>query len=135
MRPAAFCMLVLMVSCSNRTAIPNDVLPPDSMQVIMRDVVMASEYSGQFVAKDTTQKDKTKANQDLLDRIFQIHHISRESFKHSLLFYESRPDLNQKIFDSLSAYANREQKDLYRPKPIIRPVTKPVVKPVIHPAH
>jgi hypothetical protein len=126
MRLVAVFIIVVMVSCSNRTAIPSDVLPPDSMQVVMKDMVMASQYSVQYIEKDSLIKDKTKANQELLDKVFQIHHISREAFKHSLLFYESRPDLNKKVFDSLSAYANRQQKDLYRPKPLVKPTIRPV---------
>jgi hypothetical protein len=126
MRGVAVIILVLMCSCSNRTAIPSDVLPPDSMQVVMKDLVLASQYSVQYLEKDTLIKDKAKANQELLEKVFQIHHISRNVFKHSLLFYESRPDLNKKIFDSLSAYANRQQKDLYRPKPLVKPTIRPV---------
>jgi hypothetical protein len=126
MRLVAVIILVLMCSCSNRTAIPSDVLPSDSMQVVMKDLILASQYSVQYLEKDSLLKDKARANQELLEKVFQIHHITREAFKHSLLFYESRPDLNKKIFDSLSAYANRQQKDLYRPKPLVKPTIRPV---------
>ena len=86
------------------------------MQKILYDVIMADQYAAGYLAKDSTKKDKAKANQDLLETVFKIHHVTKEEFKESLHFYESRPDLNQKIFDSLAAYGNRNRQELYRPK-------------------
>jgi hypothetical protein len=116
----------LLAACSGRTDIPGNIIPPDSMQRILKDVIMASEYSALYLSKDSLKKDKVKANQDLMEAVFQIHHISKESFMESLHFYESRPDLNKKIFDSLSAYANRKRQELFVPKPLPRPATAPV---------
>ena len=96
------------------------------MQVILKDVIMAEQFSAVYLIKDSVKHDKVKANQDLLEVIFKIHHISKESFRESLLFYESRPDLNKKIFDSLSAYGNRRRVELYAPKPLTKPVALPV---------
>jgi hypothetical protein len=126
MRPVAILLLVFFVSCSNRTGIPGDIIPPDSMQVVMKDIIMASQYASQYISRDSLKKDKAKANQELLDDIFRMHHITREAFKQSLGFYESRPDLSKKIFDSLSAYANRHQKELYRNQSTIQPRKLPI---------
>ena len=115
MRLAPLVLFAFIISCSNRTGIPKDILPPDSMELVMRDVLMASQYSAQYLAKDSLKPDKWKANQQMLEDIFKIHHITKETFKQSLKFYESRPDLNKKIFDSLSVYVNQHQKDLYAP--------------------
>ena len=114
-------MVVFFAACSNRTGIPNDIIPPDSMGKIMKDVILADEYSINYLSKDSLQKDKLLANEQLLEGIFKIHHISRQNFQTSLKFYESRPDLNKKIFDSLSAYANRHKTDVYLPKKLILP--------------
>jgi hypothetical protein len=116
-----FILLLFFASCSNRTEIPKDIIPPDSMRRIMKDIIIAGEYSEQFVSKDSTRPDKKKANQELFDAIFKIHHTTREEVKKSLSFYESRPDLNKKIFDSLAADANRRRTELYMPKPIKQP--------------
>jgi hypothetical protein len=115
-------IFILMTACSDRTGIPKDILPPDSMEVILKDVIMAEHYSYQYLSKDSLIRDKVKANQDLLEAIFKVHHITRATFRESLNYYESRPDLNKKIFDSLSAYANRRKVDLYAPKPLIKPL-------------
>jgi hypothetical protein len=118
--------LCVLVACSDRESIPNDIIPPDSMQKVMYDVIMADGYSTLHISKDSLQRDKVKANQELLEEVFAIHHITREKFKESLHFYESRPDLNKKMFDSLSAWANRHRTDFYKPKPVLKPVVTPV---------
>jgi hypothetical protein len=122
-----FFVLLILTGCSDRTGIPNDIIPPDSMQSIMKDVIMAEEYSTLFIIhKDSLNRDKVKANQDLLETVFKIHHTTKESFRASLRFYESRPDLNKKIFDSLSAYANRHRSELYMSRPLPKPGILPV---------
>ena len=118
-------IFVFMNACSNRTDIPKDIIPPDSMQGIMKDVIMAEQYSATYITRDTLRHDKVKANQDLMEEIFKMHHTTRASFKGSLEFYESRPDLNKKIFDSLVAYANRHKTELYAPKPLPKPKMVP----------
>ena len=121
-----YSILVLMTACSNRTDVPGDIIPPDSMQKILKDVIMAEEYSSVYINRDSLRRDKLTANQDLLEAIFKIHHTSKEEFRKSLVFYESRPDLNKKIFDSLAAFANRHRADLYAPKPLTKPASVPV---------
>jgi hypothetical protein len=118
--------LFFLTACTNRTSIPNNIIPPDSMQMIMLDVIEANDYSSLYITKDSLKKDKVLANQELLEAVFKIHHVTKKDFQESLKFYESRPDLNKKIFDSLAAYANRHRPELYRPKPPVKPKVKPV---------
>jgi hypothetical protein len=125
-RLTVFFLAVFITACSNRTGIPNDIIPPDSMYIIMKDVIIANEYSVQYLSKDSLRRDKLKANQDLFEAIFKLHHTTRAEFKNSLNFYESRPDLNKMIFDSLAAYASRHKADLYTPKPYAQPLHGPV---------
>jgi hypothetical protein len=117
-------ILILMAACSNRSSVPGDIIPMDSMTVIMKDIIIANEYAQTYIPKDSTKKDKILANQQLLEGVFKIHHITRESFQNSYRFYESRPDMNKTIFDSLSAYANRHRVDLYRPLKTPKPIPK-----------
>jgi hypothetical protein len=111
-----------LAACSDRSSIPSDIIPPDSMQKIMKDVIIAGEYSAQYIVKDSLKPDKIKASEDLMETVFKIHHTTREEFKKSLSFYESRPDLNKIIFDSLAADANRHRAELYAPRPIVKPI-------------
>jgi hypothetical protein len=117
-----FFIVILFAACSNRSRVPGNIIPLDSMTVIMKDVIITNEYSMAYVTKDSLKKDKILANQQLLEGVFKIHHITRESFQNSLRFYDSRPDMNKLIFDSLSAYANRHKTELYRPLKIPKPI-------------
>ena len=130
-RLPVFLLCMLMAACSNRSDIPSEIIPPDSMQQIMKDISMADNYSLDYMAKDSTKPNKLKASQDLLEIIFRLHHTSVGEFKKSLEFYESRPDLSKKIFDSLVADGNRHRADNYLPKGITTGThpTPPVVKP------
>jgi hypothetical protein len=135
--------IFFVFSCVDRTGIPDDIIPMESMQKIMADIILANNYSSDFLQKDTTKKDKVQANQDLMAIVFKIHHTTAADFKKSLVFYESRPDLSKKIFDSLEAYNSRHRKDDYKPgathpvkKPPLGRDGKPVLpngKPVITP--
>lgn len=128
-RMIIFGMILWLASCTNRTSIPANIIPLDSMQKIMKDLIVAGEYSIEYISKDSTKRDKVKANQDLLETIFKIHYTTKDIFKKSLSFYESRPDLNKIIFDSLAADANRHRPELYAPKkPPIRIKALPVKK-------
>jgi hypothetical protein len=128
-----FFLIVFLTACSNRTSIPKNIIPPDSMQKIMMDVMRAQQYADQYISKDTLKRDKTKADQELLENIFKIHRVTRKSFTESLHFYESRPDLNKMIFDSLAVYVNNHRPELYLPKSGVKPVVNPVIKPMIKP--
>ena len=124
-RLPVFFIMILFVACSNRSGIPEGIIPLDSMTVMMKEMIMVNEYSMGYLVKDSLKKDKILANQALLEGVFKIHHISRETFEKSLRFYDSRPDMNKIIFDSLSAYANRHRADQYRPMKITKPVPTP----------
>ena len=93
------------------------------MTMIMKDIIVANEFAMINIPKDSTKKDKVLANQQLLDGVFKIHRVSRESFQTSFHFYESRPDMNKTIFDSLSAYANRHKNELFRPMKIPKAIS------------
>ncbi len=117
-----FFIVFYQAACSSRTSVPEDIIPPDSMQKIMKDMIIAGQYSIQYIAHDSLKPDKVKASEDLMEAIFKIHHTTRAAFKKSLGFYESRPDLNKMIFDSLAADANRHRTELYTPRPVVKPV-------------
>jgi|SRR5450432_3790403 len=111
-----YCFLLLIFSCNNHHGVPSDVLPIDSMQKIMKDVILADQYATTFIMRDTSKRDKIKANQDLFEIIFKIHHTSKEEFQRSLAFYESKPDLNRRIVDSLAEDGNRRRGEIYMPR-------------------
>jgi hypothetical protein len=88
-----------MFGCKQKT-IPENVLPPDKMQAVLWDVLQADEMINYYSPADSTYKSLEK-HIELFQTIFQVHHITKEAFKKSLGFYESRPDMLKTILDSM----------------------------------
>jgi len=104
-------MLCMLVSCASDDDIPSSVISLEQMKFIMYDVLRAQELATLTNATDTTQAKLKGA--ELLQQVFTIHKITREDFYKSFSFYESHPDQNKILFDSISAYANRKRQDMY----------------------
>ena len=52
----------------------------------MKDMIMADEYSLQYISKDSPKTDKIQANQNLLEAVFKIHHITERNIQKKLWF-------------------------------------------------
>ena len=101
MRSFLFIILIILTfGCIQDKKIPKDILPQNEMRKIMWDLMRADAYVADFIMKDSTRNQKAESA-ILYEKIFDIHATSREAFKKSLAFYESRPDLFKAISDSL----------------------------------
>ena len=100
MRFFLFIIITLNFACIKGNKIPKDVIPQNQMRKIMRDLMRADAYVTDFVMKDSTRNQKEESTK-LYERIFDIHATTLETFKKSLVFYQSRPDLFKAISDSL----------------------------------
>ncbi|HVF82317.1 MAG TPA: DUF4296 domain-containing protein [Flavisolibacter sp.] len=89
-----------VLSCAQGTSVPEEILPPPKMEAVLYDVISADELADFSVMRDSTYRVLSKRT-SLYDSIFSFHSIDKESFKKSLQFYQGRPDLLKKIFDSL----------------------------------
>jgi hypothetical protein len=90
---------LLLISCSG-SKVPKDVLPPQKMQAVLWDAMLADEMADYYGLKDSSLNILSR-HAELYQKIFAIHKISKDDFKKSLRFYESHPDLLKPIFDSL----------------------------------
>lgn len=107
-------LMLVLVACTNKDKIPNDVLPREEMEKVMWDMVQADRFSTQFLERDSVAKKDIKTeNLKLYEKVFQVHKITREEFIHSFQFYLSRPDINKVLFDTMAARANRRRADVY----------------------
>jgi hypothetical protein len=93
-------LIVLTFGCIQDKKIPKDILSQNEMRKIMWDLVRADAYVSTFIMKDSTKNQKTESA-ILYEKIFDIHSTTQETFKKSLAFYQSRPDLFKAISDSL----------------------------------
>jgi hypothetical protein len=112
-RGLVFVLIVnVFIACtSGDTKIPKDVLPVDKMKLIVWDLTQAGAYANYLKEKDTSTK---HLNTMYMAEVLKLHHISKEDFFKSFKFYQSDPSLNKVLFDSVSAYAQRQRPEIYK---------------------
>ncbi|MFL5771803.1 MAG: DUF4296 domain-containing protein [Flavisolibacter sp.] len=123
MRNRFILITVLFLSCS--TPLPKDVLPPEQMKIVLWDVLRADELADYKLMTDTSLN-RIQTYIGYYQEILNIHRISREKFRKSLVYYENHPGLFKVVLDSLQNYADRQQKadSLHQEKPS-HPVSVP----------
>lgn len=116
-------LMLTVSSCSDKNSVPSGVLRHDKMEAVMWDVIQSEQYSAAYLAKDSAHIHLKQENLRLYDEVFRLHQVSREEFRKSYLYYMSRADLAQVLFDSLLAKGNRLRTESYSRS--FRPVTTP----------
>src|SRR4030095_1503210 len=109
-------LIILTFGCIQDKKIPKDILSQNEMRKIMWDLMRADAYVSTFIMKDSTKNQKAESA-ILYEEIFDIHSTTQETFKKSLAFYESRPDLFKAISDSLRTDERKAQEYQDEKKP------------------
>lgn len=78
------------------------------MRKIIWDLMRADAYVADFIMKDST-RDRKAESAVLYQKVFAIHSTTQETFRKSMAFYESRPDLLKIITDSLRSDEKKVQ--------------------------
>lgn len=107
-------LMVTVMSCRSGTP-KEELLVPDSMKVIMWDMMRADEIYLRILAKDTTADDR-KENIRLYEQVFALHKITKKQFDSSYRYYASHPNLFKRLLDSLDTYAISERSKLFKKK-------------------
>ena len=110
-----FCILVCIVSCSGELKAPKDLIPVTKMESVMWDMVHADRFATTFITRDSLKLNVKAETFKLYDQVFQLHKISQDQFVASYKYYLSRPDLSQKIFDSVASKASKARIDASKP--------------------
>ncbi|MDZ4071165.1 MAG: DUF4296 domain-containing protein [Sediminibacterium sp.] len=107
------CLMGTIIGCSND--VDGRIIPMDSMQVIMWDMMKADEV---FIRKLVADTNATKNKEDvkLYETVFRIHKISKDRFFESYRYYEAHPILMKEIIDSIDSKSNRERIERYSGK-------------------
>jgi hypothetical protein len=106
---AFFCFII---SCTPEDKkVPKDILPIDKMKLIVWDLTQAGAYATTLSEKDTT---KRSIGAVYLAEVLKLHNISKPDFFKSFDFYQTHPLLNQQLFDSVNAYAQRQRNEMYK---------------------
>lgn len=97
---ASLIVIFILSACVQKNKIPKGVLSQEQMYEVMWDMMRADAFVTNFLLKDTTINISNEST-SLYEQIFKLHSITKETFKKSLSFYQSRPDLFKVVADSL----------------------------------
>lgn len=91
--------------------IPKEILPLDTMKVVVWNLIEAGDYATSLKAKDSTIK---SINTMYMAQVLQLHHLDKKTFFNSFNFYEHNLYFNKILFDSINAYASRQRNEVYK---------------------
>lgn len=98
--------LLVLNSCRNKEKTPSGVLKPDQMQAVLWDVIKAEVFTTEFIKKDSA-KNAVEENLKLQQKIFAIHHTSKDIFYKSYDYYKTNTPVLKIMLDSMIAQAGR----------------------------
>jgi len=86
-------------------------MPVNKMKVIVWDMVQAGAYASYRKETDTAVK---IINTAYMAEVLKMHNINKADFFKSFNYYQAHPLLNKELFDSISAYSQRQRNDVYK---------------------
>ena len=122
--PFIFC-LIIVAACRNDNRIPSGILPQHKMEAVLYDIMKADQFLADFVIRGDSGLDKSTESLKLYEKVFALHHISKEEFIKSYSFYETHPALLKVIMDSISRSKTEAPTEMIR-QPVL-PDSGPVV--------
>lgn len=100
--------LTVLNSCGKKDEIPQGILKPEKMQLVLWDVMKAEAFTADFIKKDST-KNAVAENLKLQQQIFAIHKISKADFYSSYNYYKTNTALFKTMLDSLIKKMDRNK--------------------------
>ena len=104
----AILILILVGSCNRKDDIPNGILKPAKMKELLWDFTRAEVYSSYFAKRDSLRSEAIE-NLQLQDKIFKLHHVSKDEFYRSYTYYSNHKVLMTMLIDSILAMQKREK--------------------------
>jgi hypothetical protein len=98
---------LFLISCKNESA-SRGIIKPDQMRAILWDIIKGDALADEIVKRDSTKNIKNESLA-INEKVFSVHHITRDNFNRSVIFYTKHPELLKTIFDSL--YSVQSSKD------------------------
>ena len=93
-------IILLFLSCSG-SSVPSELLEPQKMYPVVKDIMIADEYINNTLSNDSTINVKKKRS-ELYEQIFVLHKTDRKQFYKTFKYYQEHPDIQKILFDSLS---------------------------------
>jgi len=110
-----FICIILLMGCSGKDSIPNDIIEPKPMQKIVWDMLQADEVAFQNKLKDTSIVLKTESFR-LYDQVFAVHKTSREAFYKSYTYYQKHPQLYKTLMEGVKSLGGKEREKMITPE-------------------
>lgn len=116
MRHLCFSLLVIVciTACTDTEKVPAGIIPPQKMENILWDMLLADRYSAQFLVKDSAKLNVKTETFKLYEAVFVLNKTNKADFVKSYKYYMNRPDLTRTLFDSLSVRANRDRQSMFK---------------------
>ena len=114
--------LILFFSCTQKTKIPDAILPPEKMEKLLMDMLRAEEFLNQRQPDSATVDSFNRIK--LYQSVLTLHKTTKEDFKKSFTFYEAHPDLLKTVLDSMHSIATRSELQTKIPPKIKKPLKK-----------
>ncbi len=124
-------VLILMLACSNKKRLPEGILAQPQMREVMWDMMRVSEFLNGYVLFRDSNVNHAAVSEKWYDKVFEIHHITREQFNRSYAYYREHPPIMRELLDSLSKkpvlpainsssnYGQHTGSDSIQPRPIL----------------
>ena len=98
--------IFLLLACNN--GMPKNVLPLNTMKVVMFDMLKADDWYARILVGDTLMQ-RVKEDIPLYEQVFAVHKLTKKQFFDSYHYYESHPVAYKELVDSLESYANNQK--------------------------
>jgi len=104
-RFSVFVLLLLVVSCKEPERRPADVLPPERMIVVLRQLMTADEWVS-LQAEQNPALPVLDSSIALYNTVLRAEELSQEQFRRSFRWYQTQPAQMQALLDSLQKRPN-----------------------------
>jgi len=103
-----YLLLVFVLLAGGNGGTLKNVLPVNTMKVVMFDMLKADEWYARKLVGDTLML-KVKEDIPLYEQVFAVHKITKKQFYDSYHYYEAHPVAYKELVDSLESYANKQK--------------------------
>lgn len=107
--------LVFLLAACGPAKRPERILPPEKMELVLTDMLLAESFAESYLSVDTTKKLKQLYGQEF-DRVLAIYKVSQQDFLESISYYKTQPEDFKVIMDTVNARALRSKDEAFKQK-------------------
>ena len=105
--------VIVLFSCGRGEKLQPGIIQEDTMDSLLWDLSLAEDFAITYLGKDSGRNKNDEILKEY-EKVFAIHHVTRDQFRKSFDYYRSRPEIIKKLIDSTNARAQRRRQDMFR---------------------